>query len=624
VFALLPLAAWLMSFPGDVWAMSYYVSSKGSDANPGTRSSPLRTLQGAANRAAAGDTVIVYAGIYRETVTPANSGTATAPITYMPDPGASVTITGADPVMGWTLAGGNIHVANNVSGFTSTNNQAVQIFVDGRMLNEARWPNTSLDVSHPTKATIATVVSNIIVNGKHRAVITDPTLTQASGYWTGATINFGNANNYAQFTGSIIDYVPGKLTFEYGPTSGTVVSTANPAPIAGNPYFLFGKRASLDSPGEWYYDVVNKQLFVWLPNSDNPSDHVLEMKRRDWSFDLTGKSYITIQGFNLFAATVTTDTAAGDGNAAHSFAGLVRQNSTAPSNHIILDGLNVKYPSHFTDLSGFIYNQWTNNTGIILSGSDQTLRNTIISYSAGNGVSVLGERNKVLGNTIHDVNYAGTECAGINTGFQNTRNVDHEIGYNEVSTSGRGLIQIRSLTNGPAATARVHHNLLRESGLQTSDNGALYTWQNNGNGLEIDHNWIYNNHGVRTSAGIYLDDSSFGYRIHNNVVADTDYGIIINNQASQTPPGYYNSIHDNVVIGTCRAISNYGRSNPNTVIKNNILAGGDNLNIDSGVTMSDNHILDKSPSSVTGSDICRHRIERPIRALRSPVNLKGR
>ena len=149
---------------------------------------------------------------------------------------------------------------------------------------------------------------------------------------------------------------------------------------------------------------------------------------------------------------------------------------------------------------------------------------------------MLGERNKVLRNTIRDVNYAGTECAGINTGFQNTRNVDHEIGYNDVSTSGRGLIEIRSLTNGPAGIARVHHNLLRESGLQTSDNGAIYTWQNNGNGLEIDHNQIYNNHGMKTGAGIYLDDSSFAYRIHHNVVADTDYGIIINNQGAKRPP----------------------------------------------------------------------------------------
>jgi len=606
------LRAWLIVLPGNAWAVTYYVAKSGSDANPGTRSGPFHTVQRAASLAQAGDMVVVNAGIYRETITPANSGTASAPITYMANSGDSVTISGADLVSGWTLSSGNIYAAADVNGFRSTNNQAVQVFVDGQMVNEARWPNTSMDVSHPTKARIASVVSNVIVNGLHQVVVADPALTQPSGYWIGATINFENAWNYALFTGTVVGYVPGALTFQYGATSGTTVNINNPAPVVGSRYFLFGKQGALDAPSEWYYDAINKQLFVWLPDSDNPTNHVVEMKRRDWGFNLNGKSYITIEGFNLFAATITTDTAAGNGNAADSFAGLVRQNSTAPSNHIILDRLRVSYPSHFTNLSGFIYNQWTNNTGIVLSGSDQILKDSVILYSAGNGVSVLGERNKVLRNTIRDVNYAGTECAGINTGFQNTRNIDHEIGYNDISISGRGLIEIRSLTNGPAGIARVHHNLLRESGLQTWDNGAIYTWQNNGNGLEIDHNQIYNNHGMKTGAGVYLDDSSYGYRIHHNVVADTDYGIIINNQVSETPAGYYNIIHHNTVIGTCRAISNYGLSNPNTTIHNNILGGGHNLGINSGVTLRDNEAWDGQTQESRGVG-CRHWSDRFIK-----------
>lgn len=600
-------------------ATSYYVAVDGSDTNAGTQTSPFRHIQTAAGRAVAGDTIIVYAGTYRETITPANSGTAAAPITYLPHAGADVTISGADLVTGWMPADRNVFVADGVAGFSSTNNQAIQVFADGQMLNEARWPNASLDVSHPAKATIASVIGNVMVNGKHRAVVTDPTLTQPSGYWTGASISFGTDKNYMLSTGTVIESLPGTLTFEYGATSGTAVSAANPMPVAGNQYFLFGKRAALDAPGEWYYDATDRKLFVWLPDSDDPSDHVIEIKRRDWGFDLSRKSHITIQGLRLFAATVTTDTAAGDGNPGRSFAGRVRQNSTAPSNHIVLDRLDVKYPSHFTDLSGFAYNQWTNNTGIVLSGSDQILRNSRISYSAGNGVSVLGERNKVLANIINDVDYAGMEGAGISTGFQNTRSVDHEIGYNEVSTSGRGLIEIRSLTGGAAMSARVHHNLLRESGLQTWDNGAIYTWQNNGNGLEIDHNWIYDNHGIRTSAGIYLDDSSFGYSIHHNVIADTDYGIILNNQASQTPAGYRNSVRDNVVIATCRAISNYGTANPDTLIKDNVLAGGINLSPDSGATLADNRMLEKAPGSPTFG-ACRHRAMGLIGAIRKTVD----
>lgn len=64
-------------------AKTIYVSPSGSDQNPGTSASvPLRTIAAASARATAGDTVYLLAGQYNEAIVPANSGTATAPITY--------------------------------------------------------------------------------------------------------------------------------------------------------------------------------------------------------------------------------------------------------------------------------------------------------------------------------------------------------------------------------------------------------------------------------------------------------------------------------------------------------------------------------------------------------------
>ncbi len=59
---------------------AYYVSTGGSDTNPGTLSQPFKTIQKAAGTAAAGDTVYVRAGTYAERVTFSKSGTAAAPI----------------------------------------------------------------------------------------------------------------------------------------------------------------------------------------------------------------------------------------------------------------------------------------------------------------------------------------------------------------------------------------------------------------------------------------------------------------------------------------------------------------------------------------------------------------
>ena len=59
---------------------TYYVSTSGSDSADGqSLSSPFKTIQQAANVAEPGDTVLVRGGTYRETVTPAHSGTSSGP-----------------------------------------------------------------------------------------------------------------------------------------------------------------------------------------------------------------------------------------------------------------------------------------------------------------------------------------------------------------------------------------------------------------------------------------------------------------------------------------------------------------------------------------------------------------
>ncbi|MGQ4480131.1 hypothetical protein ACN6LH_005891, partial [Streptomyces sp. SAS_276] len=53
-----------------------------------------------------GDRCVIGSGTYHETITPARSGTATAPITYTAAPGARVVVDGADPVTGWRSVSG--------------------------------------------------------------------------------------------------------------------------------------------------------------------------------------------------------------------------------------------------------------------------------------------------------------------------------------------------------------------------------------------------------------------------------------------------------------------------------------------------------------------------------------
>ena len=81
----------------------YYVSTSGLDTNPGTKAAPWRTIQHAASKAKAGDTVFVRAGVYRELVAfPSSGDTTHGYITFSSYPGELATVDGT----GKTVPGG--------------------------------------------------------------------------------------------------------------------------------------------------------------------------------------------------------------------------------------------------------------------------------------------------------------------------------------------------------------------------------------------------------------------------------------------------------------------------------------------------------------------------------------
>lgn len=75
----------------------FYVSTTGSDSNPGTSAQPWRTINFAAQRTGVvgpGDFVVVRGGTYEEIVEVKVSGSAGADITFMEQPGQNVVISG--------------------------------------------------------------------------------------------------------------------------------------------------------------------------------------------------------------------------------------------------------------------------------------------------------------------------------------------------------------------------------------------------------------------------------------------------------------------------------------------------------------------------------------------------
>ena len=108
--------------------MAFYVSTTGSDSNPGTLSSPWRTIQHAANSVQAGDTVYVRGGVYNESANISVSGSLIAgSIRFQSYPGETAIVDGTGLVPPTSSPQGLINITNqsyiSIQGFEIRNYQ---------------------------------------------------------------------------------------------------------------------------------------------------------------------------------------------------------------------------------------------------------------------------------------------------------------------------------------------------------------------------------------------------------------------------------------------------------------------------------------------------------------------
>jgi uncharacterized protein (TIGR03437 family) len=517
-------AALLLAPPSP--AATFYVATTGSDSNPGTLAAPFRNIQKAASLAAPGDDIFIRAGVYRETIRPAQSGLQSAPISFLPYNGESVTISGADPVSGpWTAYSGSIYRAPLSTDLGDGN----QIFVDGQMMLEARWPNTSFDVSHPAWATSsAGSYAGNAGGGLANGQLSDPNLpNRGSGYWNGAKLHARFGKGWGWQTATITDSATsGQLSFTYVRASAPYL---DPGP--GSPYYLTGKLAELDAAGEWFRDA-NGSLYVWTPDGASPSQHLVEAKARQFAFDFTRRSFLTVAGLNLFAASIDTD---------------------AQTQNLVLDGLSVKYVSHFSQPASPYA---TNSTGLILNGTNHILRNSDVGFSAGDGVALYGSGHLVHNLEIHDTDYAGTYGSAIAFYGGNST-----AAFNTVHETGRyGVI------HSSAGGVRILNNEIYNYGTFTDDLGCTYASSTNGQGSELAYNLCHDT-GAPTGAGIYLDNGSSNILAHHNVTWNVPNALIANAIGTNL------KIYNNTFLSTSWGMvvgANKPPQLPGSEIKNNI------------------------------------------------------
>ncbi|MBO9610494.1 MAG: carbohydrate-binding cenc domain protein, partial [Paenibacillaceae bacterium] len=362
---------------------TYYVATTGNDTTGnGTIGNPWRTIQKAASLMAAGDTCIIRAGTYRETVTPANSGTAGNPITFKAYTGETVTINGTDPVTsGWTAYSGSIYRTSINMPMGEYN----QVFVDNSMQLWAQWPNDS--DGDPFTLEIKRADS-----GSDPSHLVDADLTQADDYWNGAKLYFAGGSQWFWQSATVTDFeaATDKLTFA---GDAPYLSGASYLDLGGNnPYYLAGKLSLLDTAKEWYYDSANQYLYLWIGGGGSPASHTVEVKKRNLAFDLQGKSYIAIQDVSLFAAAIN-----GQG-----------------ASHTTVKHITAKYLNHSSNINlgddAFISN--SKGLGINFIGDDNEIRDSDLEYSGFSSIYTRGKNNRIVNNYVKKSTYHGWRGGG--------------------------------------------------------------------------------------------------------------------------------------------------------------------------------------------------------------------
>jgi Carbohydrate binding module (family 6)/Right handed beta helix region/Dolichyl-phosphate-mannose-protein mannosyltransferase len=485
---------------------SYYVATRGFDDDAGTLTAPFRTIQRCADIAEPGDTCFIRAGVYRETVSPAHSGTEVAPIFIMPYNKEIVTIDGSEPLADWSAYRGQIYQA---VAFPNPALAGNQVFVDGVMLPEARWPNTGLDPMLPSWATAGP--------GTAGGVLDDPNLPAID--WAGATAHiWGGTDPFVHQTAVVSASAPGHVTLAGLRPELCPIVCLGP----GANYYLTGVLAALDSPTEWFYDAGTHRVYLWAAGDANPNQLNVSMKQRTYALELQGRSYIHVVGLKLFASSILIDDS---------------------SAHNVVEGIEADCISHYTTLpppaAGLVVADKSSDyaaivpahaadSGLIINGTHNVVRDSLLAYSAGNGVLLAGSYNTVDNNVIHDVGYMGSYATAVYVvGHHQT--VTNKTIYN---TARDGVTVDWHLAGLAFLFNTIAHNDISRFGMLSVDAGGIYLCCSlDGSGTTIAYNMIHDPANPSPSAklaALYPDNGSSHFLFHHNVVWDTVSSVAAN------------------------------------------------------------------------------------------------
>lgn len=500
-------------------------------------------LTAAMNSAQSGQTVYLRAGTYRLTVVPANSG-----VTFQNYENEVATISGLEPVPGpWTVHSGQIYkttvslpnAANyqEIIGESNTSILANQIFKDGVMQFHARWPNVDKIEDYFDQTKFRQGSSGNI----NTTSLTDAALPSGlAGGWVMVNGWFLSETRQISSQSGATIYYP-------------ALSIQNAVEHFRKRFYVTNKLVLLDSEKEWHYE--NGVLYFWQTNAGLPSG--VEYKKRNWGFDLRGKTNITIKGLKFIGCDpfVTSTTSSG----------------------IVCDNIRAKYMNH-SFLIMYATGQYTkaaeqSGTKILCSGC--IIKNSEFKYAGAVGVW-LGQGARAENNLFEWMVYDGMWGSPVKNAVGN----DQKILHNSFINSGRGGVEL-SFTG--SQRIEIAYNYFSGHNRLSNDGGGIYSQANrNHSGTRIHHNWFTENKPTPVTQGIdvlgvYLDQGSgqgvtIDHNVHWNGAQHSSAGDFYTEKYPGNPS--HNIYNNTFATPTPWSYVSWNWQNGLDVLRNNIFRSG--------------------------------------------------
>ena len=507
-FKLSPLLFGLvLSLPFVAEAATYYVSPTGNDTNAGTsQGAPWRTITRVNQIGSSlqpGDKILFQRdGLYRGKLTISSNGTAAAKIEVGAyGTGALPVISGSIAVSGWTVHNGNIWRAQV--------GQALKhVFVNGQVMQMARFPNTGwLRVDQGTSTSL-----------------TDAALNQANGYWNGATAVI-RTTNWSYDTAYVTNFSNGVLTH---------TSTGNNLQSYNWGYFLQNKLALLDAPGEWYYDSASGYLYLQCPGNADPNSVLVEVSVLDNGI------YLSYQRHDVKVTGVE----------------LRHQTDAA---------LRLSVTTQVEVADCVFSDTWQ---AIKSTGSNQNFHHNTVQRTFATAVFLLDDNSTFANNTVMDValipglgennwGYIGLRCTGSNVVVSDNRFTD--IGYIAMVIERNSLVERNVVTRalvtlndgGGIAFDNADGMIIRNNIVRDLSGNIESSAPNYSSYIPMCHGIYFGNISIKNTrvekntvsnclgSGIHVDHTmvSSGNRIEDNVLFNNTIQLSISDFSNCNGPG---------------------------------------------------------------------------------------